>query len=118
MAITGTPTPGDDFLIGDEDNNQIDALAGNDSINGVGGDDTLLGNLGDDTLTGRSGNDTLDGGVGDDEIIESGNFNFILTDAKLTVADLLSKRSQTDTLISIEQATLTGSNNANVIDTS
>lgn len=68
MAITGTPTPGDDLLLGDGLDNLIDALAGNDTVNGNGGNDTLIGGLGNDSLLGAVGNDTLIGGEGNDAL--------------------------------------------------
>lgn len=72
MAIIGTPTNGDDVIIGDEADNRIDALAGNDRVEGRGGNDTLLGHNGDDTLIGEEGNDTLVGdifgGIGNDRL--------------------------------------------------
>lgn len=72
MAIIGTPTNGDDVIIGDEANNRIDALPGNDRVEGRGGNDTLLGHIGDDTLLGEEGNDTLVGdifgGTGNDRL--------------------------------------------------
>ena len=50
---------GDDTLIGDAGDNELDGRAG---------DDTLIGGGGDDSLRGRDGNDTLDGGVGQDSL--------------------------------------------------
>lgn len=73
MAITGTPTPGDDNILGDASNNLIDALAGNDTVNGNGGNDTLIGGLGNDVLLGAVGNDNLIGGEGND-VLGGDNF--------------------------------------------
>ncbi len=90
------PTNGDDLLYdpnGNQDNQGLDALAGNDTVFGGLGNDTLFGSAGDDELigyddvTGRddendgrdrldggSGNDMLDGGEGDDTLLGgSGN---------------------------------------------
>lgn len=64
QAIIGTPTNGDDFIIGDSANNIIDGLAGRDRIYGGDGDDTLYGGDGDDVLAGDGGNDRLYGGNG------------------------------------------------------
>ncbi|NJR63664.1 MAG: calcium-binding protein [Cyanobacteria bacterium CRU_2_1] len=118
MAIIGTPTPGNDVITGDEAGNQIDALAGNDTVDGKDGNDTLLGNLGNDILTGGLGTDILDGGAGFDRVVETGDFNFTLSNDKLISGNLLSKQTQTDTLISIETATLTGGASANIINAS
>jgi len=65
----------DDYLIGDDLDNEIRGLGGNDTIEGYDGNDTLDGGLGNDVLRGGagkdilkggSGNDSLDGGLGDD----------------------------------------------------
>lgn len=66
MAIIGNPTPGNDLIFGDAENNRIDALAGDDTVNGNGGDDSIFGGLGNDQLLGAVGNDTLLGGDGND----------------------------------------------------
>ena len=65
----------------------------------------------DDTLTGGLGNDVLNGGEGVDRVVESGDVNFTLTDTSLVGLG-------TDTLSSIELATLTGGASANTIDAS
>ncbi|WP_193173552.1 DUF4347 domain-containing protein, partial [Nisaea nitritireducens] len=57
LAVTGTPSTGNDTLTSDGDADNIDALAGNDVI---------IGNGGNDTITGGDGNDTLYGGLGED----------------------------------------------------
>ena len=66
LAFTGTPSPGDDTLVGDDTGNTIGGLAGNDSITGGAAADSLSGGDGNDTLIGGGGNDTLDGGLGAD----------------------------------------------------
>jgi Ca2+-binding RTX toxin-like protein len=106
-VINGTPS--NDNLLGTAFSDQIDGLAGND---------TLLGNAGNDILTGGLGTDSLDGGAGFDRVVETGDFNFFLADDKLISGDLLSKQTQTDTLISIEKATLTGGASGNIINAS
>lgn len=55
-----------DRIIGDEGDNWLSGLGGDDAIDGRDGDDTLLGGEGWDRLTGYDGDDVLDGGVGDD----------------------------------------------------
>ncbi|WP_027367237.1 FecR domain-containing protein [Desulfocurvibacter africanus] len=54
-----------------------DAIYGNDHNNhlkGLAGDDSIIGNAGDDILDGGQGNDTIDGGFGSDVILGgSGN---------------------------------------------
>jgi Ca2+-binding RTX toxin-like protein len=90
---------GNDTITGDAQNN---VLIGN------AGDDTLSGGAGDDTLSGGLGNDTLDGGTGTDRVVEQGDVDFNLSNAKLTGLG-------TDTLTSIEKATLIGGASANTI---
>jgi Ca2+-binding RTX toxin-like protein len=51
-------------------------------------------------------------------VVETGDFNFFLADDKLISGSLVSKQTQTDTLISIERATLTGSASGNIINAS
>ncbi|WP_434684985.1 peroxidase family protein [Pseudanabaena minima] len=83
------------------------------NVAGFGGTVTLDGGIGNDTFTLRTGagNDTINGGAGTDTLIESGNVNFVLTDTTLT-------GNGTDTLISIELATLTGGTGGNTINAS
>jgi Ca2+-binding RTX toxin-like protein len=54
----------DDFLIGNNQANRIEGLAGSDVIYGLRGADHLFGNRGDDILVGGAGADHLDGGLG------------------------------------------------------
>ncbi|MBK1694938.1 hypothetical protein CKO09_09320 [Chromatium weissei] len=64
-------TEGDDNLTCSSEDNDIDALGGNDTVNGMGGNDTLIGNAGNDVLSGGDGNDQLLGGEGDDVLKDS-----------------------------------------------
>jgi Ca2+-binding RTX toxin-like protein len=115
---------GSDTLWGGNGNDNIDGGEGDDFVGGwngidrlFGGNgiDTLSGGEGDDTLYGGNGGDTLDGGGGIDEIflqiVEPNNINFTLTDTSLVSQD-------TDSLNSIEKATLYGSGGDNSIDAS
>jgi Ca2+-binding RTX toxin-like protein len=58
MAV---PTEGDDTLIGDDFDNYINGLGGNDLISGLAGNDYLNGGIGNDYLNGDVGDDILDG---------------------------------------------------------
>jgi len=60
------PTQGSDNLKYGDENNNIDALAGDDTIHVGGGNDVLVGNTGNDRLYGGSGDDTLSGDEGVD----------------------------------------------------
>ena len=73
---------GDDVINGNNFENVLYGLAGNDTINGLGGNDTLFGGAGSDKLyggdgddillpgygTGLNSNDVVDGGAGTDTI--------------------------------------------------
>ncbi len=73
VQMANVPSIGDDYLVGDGVNNDIDGLAGNDTIVGTDGDDSLFGNDGNDTISGARGNDTLLGGDGDDFLSDGFN---------------------------------------------
>jgi Ca2+-binding RTX toxin-like protein len=84
---------------------------GDDVLSGTSGNDVLNGLAGDDSLRGGAGNDTLSGGDGIDELQEQGDVNFTLSDTQLTGLG-------TDTLISIERASLSGGSGDNTLDAS
>ena len=88
-------------------------LTGSQNLNAIGNDlaNKITGNSGNNQLTGGLNNDTIDGGSGFDKLVESGNVNFILTNSQLI-------GNGTDTLISIEQAELTGGIGNNSLDAS
>lgn len=85
--------------------------AGNDVLIGGSGKDSLKGETGNDVLRGNGGNDVLDGGADLDSIRESANANFVLTNVLLTGVG-------TDTLESIETASLQGGAGNNRLDAS
>ncbi|PWJ16118.1 type VI secretion system tube protein Hcp [Jannaschia seohaensis] len=69
--------PGDQRLVGTEEddilgtgagNDELSALDGDDDLAAAAGNDTLLGGGGDDTLRGGAGADLLDGGEGRDRM--------------------------------------------------
>jgi Ca2+-binding RTX toxin-like protein len=66
MAVSGTPTEGNDVLQSD---GVYTAPATGDSISGLGGNDVLIGAGGNDTLNGGTGADTMIGGAGNDSYI-------------------------------------------------
>ncbi|WP_316346829.1 DUF4347 domain-containing protein [Desulfuromonas acetoxidans] len=79
-------------------------------LDGGAGDDTLTGTIGDDIITGGLGSDTMDGGLGSDTLEESSTGDFDLGDTSLVMD------GGTDTLSSIELATLTGGEAGQTID--
>ena len=70
-------TAGNDFMIGDDADNIINAAAGIDSVQGGFGHDHLSGGDGNDALYGQDGNDTLEGGA-DNDTLFGGNGNDLL----------------------------------------
>ena len=60
---------GNDTIMGNADDNLLDAQDGNDTLYGFGGSDHLRGGGGDDTLYGGAGHDVLQGGDGDDHLV-------------------------------------------------
>lgn len=83
-----------------------DTIRGDDQAN------ILRGGAGDDILSGNGGADMIFGGTGEDVIVETRNADFTLSDLALVIA------SETDVLVSIESAVLTGGASANTIDAS
>ncbi|MCV6613342.1 MAG: hypothetical protein OIF35_00065, partial [Cellvibrionaceae bacterium] len=67
-AEVNQASEGDDYLVGDAEDNALSGLGGNDRIAGGDGDDRIDGGAGDDTLYGQSGDDTLYGGSGRDSV--------------------------------------------------
>ncbi|KYC36879.1 hypothetical protein WA1_45295 [Scytonema hofmannii PCC 7110] len=101
-------------LTGGISNNTINASAfslGNVSLFGGEGNDILIGGTLNDTLSGGEGNDTIDGGTGNDTLSESADVNFTLTNTQLVGLG-------NDTFSNIEQVTLTGGTDNNVLDAS
>ncbi|MBL9139058.1 MAG: M10 family metallopeptidase C-terminal domain-containing protein [Verrucomicrobiales bacterium] len=91
------------------------ALTSGSSIEAVKGGsqaDTLIGNSLDNEITGGPGADNLQGGTGTDTVVEQRDANFSLNDANLTIG------AETDSLVGLEQARLTGGAGVNVLDAS
>ncbi len=62
-VICGT---GADTITGNDLDNYLNGLGGNDTVNGGAGDDYVLGGSGDDTVNGGAGDDILTGFTGSD----------------------------------------------------
>jgi|GEM_PF-973220 len=65
IAISQTPTSGNDIIYGMSSNDVLTGLAGDDILVGRKGNDTLAGGAGNDLLTGADGNDTYVFNLGD-----------------------------------------------------
>lgn len=70
-------TDGNNFIIGDDADNTINAAGGIDSVQGGFGNDLLDGDAGNDALYGQEGEDTLNGGEGND-VLFGGNLADVL----------------------------------------
>ncbi|MEN0036682.1 MAG: Ig-like domain-containing protein [Cellvibrio sp.] len=68
LSLVGTS--GNNVIYGLDNDNYIDAGAGNDTIYSGGGNDTLIGGTGHDVLNGEEGNDLLQGGDGNDYLLD------------------------------------------------
>ena len=72
--LPDSPTAGDDFITGTNDNDVIRSRSGDDSVVGGQGNDKLIGNDGDDTLRGNQGLDSINGANGNDQLFgDEGN---------------------------------------------
>lgn len=91
----------------------FDGGSGNDVLNasGITTQITLLGGEGNDTLTGGSADDNLDGGNGTNQVNATFSGTMTLTDGSLARTGL-----DSDTLISITRASLSGGATADIIN--
>ncbi|MGH2692863.1 MAG: calcium-binding protein, partial [Actinomycetota bacterium] len=108
---TLTGGTGNDGLTGGAGVDSLTAGAGDDSLNGGTGGDSLTGGSENDILTGAAGDDSLTGDDGTDRVVETADASFTLTNTTLT-------GDGSDTLATIEGATLTGGAAANTINAS
>ena len=109
-------TDGNNFIIGDDANNTINAHGGIDSVQGGFGNDLVDGGAGNDALYGQEGKDTLNGGEGNDSLfggnladvlnggagidaLAGGTGNDVLDGGNDTDADILSGGAGEDTLV-------------------
>jgi Ca2+-binding RTX toxin-like protein len=107
----GTDTSSQDIVFGDSGDDTVWGGNGNDALDGGADNDFVGGWYGNDILTASLGNDTLNGGSGNDTVRADGGVDFILTNDKLTGLGI-------DTLVSIEEAMLTGSDGGNIFNAS
>ena len=105
VLINAPGTAEADEIVGDDTNQFIEGLAGNDTINPGGGDDIVDAGAGDDLVVGGNGNNAIDGGEGNDTVAYSANqadLTTTLADGSITVAGSNNNVQFTDTLNNIE----------------
>ena len=118
VPVTLIGGAGADTLRGGAAADVLNGSAGNDSAVGGDGDDTLLGGIGDDSLAGELGDDVLLGQGGDD-LIDGGDGDDRVSgtrDTDWTLSDLALDGDGSDSLVSIEKASLNGGDGDNLID--
>lgn len=71
------PTDGDDVILGTNEDDVINAGAGNDTVCALKGDDVIDAGVGADTVLGGSGSDTIRGDRGNDTLKGGGGADFI-----------------------------------------
>src|SRR5262245_37447193 len=62
--------PGNDYYLGDNNNDTIYGLGGDDTLKGAGGNDALYGGTGNDSMYGGAGNDSYYVEDAGDKVIE------------------------------------------------
>jgi len=107
--VATTFTRGSVVLNGGDGDDSLYGSSGDDILNGGNGNDLLLGGPGNDTFWGGDGNDSLDGGDDSDVVRQVVDLDQVLTDVSLTGRG-------SDTLVSIEQANLTGGPGGDTLD--
>ena len=94
-----------DEIVGDETDQFIEGLGGNDTINPGGGNDIIDAGAGDDLIIGGIGNNGIDGGEGSDTVSYTANqaeLTTTLADGSITVTGNSDSGEFTDTLNNIE----------------
>lgn len=77
-----------DLIHGNQYDNVLSGLGGNDVIRGFEGNDTIYGGIGNDVLNGGAGNDRLEGGAGADTLTGgTGNDTFAFNN--IEIGDLI-----------------------------
>ncbi len=98
LAMTYSPTAGNDLLFGSDGNDIMDGLEGNDQLVAFDGNDSMAGGAGDDFLDGGAGNDILNGGSGIDTLAGGLGDDTYVLDSQDTIVESLDEG--TDTVIS------------------
>ncbi len=93
---------GDDILLGSGGNDTVGSLAGNDQTAGDAGDDIVFGGSGNDLLSGGIGNDQLNGGLGFDSASQDGQLSDYQIKAQGNAITLTQSNGEVDTLTDVE----------------
>ncbi|MGO4705577.1 cadherin domain-containing protein [Microvirga sp. 2MCAF38] len=104
-----------DYLVGNDEANNIQGWYGEDSLVGAGGNDSLYGGEGNDSLdggegndllAGERGNDTLNGGAGENTAMFAGTYAeytiSVPQEGTFRVSDKVANRDDVDTLTDIK----------------
>ncbi len=92
----------DDILFGGGGEDTVGSLGGNDQTSGDAGNDTVYGGTGNDVLNGGTGNDRLNGGLGFDSAIQAGQLSSYQVAIQGNTITLTQSNGETDTLTDIE----------------
>ncbi|WP_298864810.1 calcium-binding protein [uncultured Sulfitobacter sp.] len=123
-AINGTGNALNNFIVGNNSDNNLDGLAGDDFMVGGQGEDTLKGGIGDDILFGGADGDVLSGGQGIDTLAYSASQGWVNV-SLLTgfVGGGVGSEAIGDTFTSMENLSgsaygdlLSGDNGANILN--
>ncbi|PXW83897.1 uncharacterized protein DUF4214, partial [Nitrosomonas sp. Nm84] len=92
----------DDILFGSGGNDTVGSLVGNDQTSGDAGDDIVFGGSGNDLLSGGTGNDQLNGGLGFDSAFQEEQLSDYQVEAHDGVITLTQSNGEVDTLTDVE----------------
>ena len=92
----------DDILFGGGGEDTVGSLGGNDQTSGDAGNDTVYGGTGTDVLNGGTGNDRLNGGLGFDSAIQPGQFSGYQIAIQGDTVTLTQNNGEIETLTDVE----------------
>jgi hypothetical protein len=92
----------DDILSGGGGNDTVGSLSGNDRISGDAGDDIVFGGTASDTLNGGAGNDWLNGGLGFDSALQEGQLSDYRIATHGNAVTLTNGNGEIDTFTDVE----------------
>lgn len=92
----------DDILFGGGGDDTVGSLDGNDQTSGDAGNDIVYGGTGNDILNGGTGNDQINGGLGFDRATQAGQLSDYRIDVHGNTVTLTQANGETDTLTDVE----------------